>query len=324
MPIREAAKRPAALSTSFESSLESFNALRKARRFSAVTIRKTALVLSRLFVFLRQRGLSNIMEVKEEDLVAYARHLAERKPPLAPWSQRAYLSQIIAFFASLDRLGVILQNPALDLVMPKVSKIPRNILSETQAGKMMEQPSPWTPQGKRDRAIMELLYGAGLRVSECAKLELKDLDLMKGSLFVHQGKGKKDRVVPISGRASAAVDLYLKEGRPGLVRSPRQQALFLKASGTPVEASTIQAVVRGAAKAAGIPFVVTSHTLRHTCATHLLRNGADIAHVQKLLGHAHISTTAIYTRVFPKDLAAVMKRAHPRERTYNRHRKRTL
>jgi len=106
------------------------------------------------------------------------------------------------------------------------------------------------------------------------------------------------------------------------VRSPRQQAPLLKASGTPVEASTIQAVVRGAAKAARIPFVVTSHTLRHTGAMHLLRNGADIAHVQKLLGHAHISTTAIYTRVFSKDLAAVPQRAHPREQ-YNRPRRKS-
>lgn len=318
MRIREAAD------SSFEASLDRVLAQKRAGRFSKSTIEQTQAVLAKLFKFLRARGINDIHAVREKDLFAYARSLTERTPPLSAWSQRAYLSRIIAFFATLDRQGALLQNPALDLPQPKASKTSRKILSEPQAAAMMEHPSPWTPQGKRDRAVLELLYGTGLRLSECAKLELRDVDLSKGSVFVRAGKGLKDRIVPISGRARDAVDLYLREGRPGLVKNPRQQALFLRASGAPIASSTIQHAIREAARAAQVSFDATAHTLRHTYATHLLKNGASIVHVQKLLGHSNISTTAIYTRVLPADLAAVMKKAHPRERTYNRPRKRTL
>jgi site-specific recombinase XerD len=241
--------------------------------------------------------------------------------PLTAHTRRSYLVCLQRFFRFLERRGIVLQDPTLDLAMPTVPKLPRVVLSRAQTQRLMEAPSLHTAVGKRDRAILEVLYGTGIRVSECAGLELRDVDLAKGTLFVRQGKGKKDRVVPFAGQAAAALDVYLREGRPALSRRSRLQALFLSSSRRPLRAGTIQLIVREHARAAKLTVSVTPHTLRHTCATHLIQGGASVRHVQKLLGHSQLSSTAIYTRVFPKDLAQVVQKAHPRERAYNRRRK---
>jgi site-specific recombinase XerD len=129
--------------------------------------------------------------------------------------------------------------------------------------------------------------------------------------------------VPVVGRAAAALDVYIRDARAELVKDPREGALFITTWGTRLNVKRIQDLVRTNAKAAGIDIRVTPHTLRHGCATHLLQGGADVRHVQKLLGHSSVQTTAIYTHVDTKDLARAMEKAHPRERTYNRRRKRT-
>jgi site-specific recombinase XerD len=179
-------------------------------------------------------------------------------------------------------------------------------------------PSPFTLRGKRNRAILELLYGTGIRVSECERLDVRDLDLAQGVLFIRNGKGKKDRVVPVVGRAADALDRYLREARPELLRDPREPALFLTRRGTRVTVKNIQYLVRMNARSADIPVPVTPHGLRHGCATHLLQRGADVRHVQKLLGHASLDTTAIYTHVAPQDLAQAIEKAHPREKAWRR------
>jgi site-specific recombinase XerD len=155
-------------------------------------------------------------------------------------------------------------------------------------------------------------------VGECERVDLKDLDLARGQLMIRSGKGRKDRVVPVVGRAAAALDVYLKDARPELVKDPREPALFITTWGTRLNTKRIQDLVRTNAKAAGIDVRVTPHTLRHGCATHLLQGGADVRHVQKLLGHASVQTTAIYTHVNTKDLARVMEKAHPRERGWKK------
>lgn len=185
----------------------------------------------------------------------------------------------------------------------------------------MANPSTFTARGKRDRAILELLYGTAIRVGECERLDLRDVDLTRGLLSVRCGKGRKDRVVPIVGRAAAAVDLYLRESRSLLLKDPREQALFISNRGTRLRVQRIQDLVRTNAKAAGLDIRVTPHTLRHGCATHLLQGGASVRHVQQLLGHASIQTTALYTKVEAGDLARVIGRAHPRERRAARRRR---
>ena len=183
-------------------------------------------------------------------------------------------------------------------------------------------PDPHTARGQRDRAVLELLYGTAIRVGECERLDLADVDLVRGHVFVRNGKGRKDRVVPVLGRATDAVELYLREARPELAKDPTERALFLTTRGTRLPVKRIQDLVRSHARAAGIDLRVTPYMLRHDCATHLLQNGADVRHVQKLLGHSHVETTAIYTRVTPTDLVRAVNRAHPRERAYNGPRRR--
>jgi integrase/recombinase XerD len=313
-------------SESSERALSAFLDELRARRFSASSVKRARLVLPRFFAWLRDHGVGEIAAVTEEHVLAWAKALADAKTakgePLTAHTRRSYLVCLQRFFRFLDRRGVILQDPTLDLVMPKVQKLPRVVLSRSQTQRLMEAPSPYTPVGKRDRAILELLYGTGVRVSECARLELRDVDLGKGTLFVRQGKGRKDRVVPFAGQAAQALDVYLRESRPALSRYSRQQALFLSSSRRPLPSGTIQLIVREHARAAGLKVPVTPHTLRHTCATHLIQGGASVRHVQKLLGHSSIQSTAIYTRVFPKDLAQVIAKAHPRERARSRARQR--
>jgi integrase/recombinase XerD len=299
----------------------------RVRRYSSSVQEQASKQLPVFFAFLRDRQVREIRAVREEHVFAYARHLATRTTPrgtpLSAWTQRTYLHLLERFFGFLDRRGVILRNPALDLMKPKAPKLPRVVLSEAQARRLLAAPSAWTVVGKRDRAILELLYGTGIRVTECARLELRDLDLAKGTLFVRQGKGKKDRVVPVAGLAAAALDVYLRESRPEHVRDARRQTLFLSVYGRSLTSGALQSMLRQHAKAAGLQVKASPHTLRHSCATHLVQGGADIRHVQKLLGHRSIESTAIYTRVFPKDLARMVEKAHPRERAYNRRRKRT-
>jgi integrase/recombinase XerD len=157
----------------------------------------------------------------------------------------------------------------------------------------MAAPPYWGAVGPRDRAILEVLYGTGIRVGECVRLELQDVDLREGRLLVRNGKGKKDRVVPLVGQAFAALDRYLREVRHALVRDPREQAVFLSAIGTRLSSVMLQRQVRQYAKTLGLR--VTPHVLRHSCATHLLRHGADVREIQQLLGHRALETTALYT-----------------------------
>jgi integrase/recombinase XerD len=257
----------------------------------------------------------------------HARHLARHKTARGESyslaTQRTYLSLVQRFFRFLFRAGVLLEDPALDLVLPSWKRLPRAVLNEGQARRLVAAPSPWTPLGKRDRAILETLYGCALRVSECERLDLTDLHITKSEVLVRDGKGRKDRVVPVVGRAVAALEVYLSEARPDLVRNPRERALFLTRNGTRLGVQVIQNLVRNHARAAGLEIRVSPHSLRHGCATHLLQGGADIRHVQKILGHESVETTAIYTKVAPTDLARAVARAHPRERAYNRQRKGT-
>jgi len=291
------------------------------KRYSASITKQARRVLPRFFRFLRARRVRDLRGVSEADVVAYARQLQRENTtsgmPLAAETQRAYLTHVKRLFAFLERRGAILQDPALDLVMPRVEKLPQVVLTEAQARELVAAPSAVTATGKRNRAILELLYGTGIRVNECARLETRDVDLAKGTLFVRQGKGKKDRIVPVLGCAAAALGLYLREARHELVRHQPEPAVFLsKLSGRALSPGAIELLVRQSAKAAGIPARVSPHTLRHSFATHLIQGGADVRHVQELLGHASLSSTAIYTRVATEDLRGVIRKSHPRERTW--------
>jgi integrase/recombinase XerD len=288
----------------------------RARHASTSLVVQTERSLGRFASHLREKGVRQLRDVREAHLVAFARELSEattpRGAPLSETSQGIYLQRVRSCFGALARQGLLLQDPAAELRLPSSSPLPRTVLNVKEAKRLMETP-PDTRTGKRDRAILETLYGTGIRRGECARLDLSDLDLRARTLLVRNGKGGKDRMVPVTGRAAAALSVYLRDVRPELLVGPGEPALFLTAWwGKRLSDVSIVFLLRRHAKAAGLSHVHL-HALRHACATHLLRNGADVRHVQALLGHRKLQTTALYTRVVIEDLRKVLAGAHPRE-----------
>ena len=185
-----------------------------------------------------------------------------------------------------------------------------DVLSIPEVDKLLNTPRLDKPTGYRDRAILEVLYGAGLRVSELVELNLDDVDELG---YVRcMGKGSKERIVPIGRSALTAVALYTQSARPRLVRNPRESALFLNARGERLTRQSVWKMLKKYAKDCGIKQEISPHTLRHSFATHLLQNGADLRAVQEMLGHVDISTTQIYTHLTKSHLRDVYLKAHPR------------
>jgi integrase/recombinase XerD len=221
------------------------------------------------------------------------------------------LAVVKAFCGFLERTRRMLEDPARGVLLPVRRRLPRAI-SERDARRLMSVPDPWTVFGRRDRAFLELLYGTGLRMSECVRLDLMDVDLAQGLLLVRNGKGRKDRLLPIPGRAREALELYLQESRPELVQAFHEPAVFLSRYGWRLSGVALRLLVRTHGRAIGVK--VSCHVLRHSCATHLLAGGADVREIQRLLGHKDLTTTALYTKVDTASLAAMLRRSHPRER----------
>jgi len=311
-------RTPAAVSRlAPEAALESYLKELRSAHYSSSLQDQARLVLPRLFSHLRENGLRDLRAVTPADLAAYARSLrsytTKRGRPLAPASRIVFLSAIKRFFGNLSKRGLLLVDPARELALPRDDRLPRRVLSETEARRLMAEPFPWSNTGKRDRAVLEVLYGTGIRMGECRRLEITDYDPARMTLLIRDGKGRKDRIVPVPVRATLALDLYLTEARPELVKRHREAGIFLSKYGRAISKSLLEMLVQTYARAAGIQPAVSPHTLRHTCATHLLQGGADVRHVQELLGHKRIHTTALYTRVAIADLREVIRRAHPRE-----------
>lgn len=294
----------------------------RTRRYSTSAIEKAQLELGRLSHHLREAKITDAGVVTEAHLAAYVRmlgeHLTRAGQRLAPASCAAALSVVRRFFVWLEARAIVLQNPARSLTLPKSMSLPRGILTVAQARRLMAAPFPHSPIGVRDRAMLELLYGAGLRLGEAARSDITDLDLRSGLLLVRNGKGRKDRIVPIGGGAASALTLYLTESRPELATGI-DAALFLSRDGARLGAAGLRARIQYHGRR--IRVRLTPHALRHTCATHLLRGGANLRHVQALLGHRRLTTTALYTRVAITDLRSVIQNCHPRERARPRRRR---
>ena len=207
----------------------------------------------------------------------------------------------------------MLHDPAAAVEYPRAElRLPRSILTRQEARKLVEAPDTRSPAGLRDRAVLETLYATGIRVSELKKLTLQDIDTEERVLRVVMGKGGKDRNVPLTRAAATALEAYLLNGRPKMRGARGSVLLFLAPRGGLLHASTANDIVHTWAKKAGIKRTVTCHTFRHSVATHFLKGGADIRHIQALLGHASLATTERYTRVEVSDLMEVIRRAHPR------------
>ena len=221
------------------------------------------------------------------------------------------LACLRTFFTFLEQEGVIEGNPAKLLQTPKLEKTLPSTLSEKELDAILDVHDPSTNEGMRDTALLELLYASGGRVSEVAGLELDDLRLDQGLARV-LGKGNKERYIPLHGLAVGKLEDYLAIARPNFEARKRSQSVFLSTRGNPLTADAIRRIVKKSAQLAGINRPVTPHSFRHSFATDLLNNGADLRTVQELLGHANLSTTQVYTHLSAKRLQAVHKQAHPR------------
>lgn len=224
------------------------------------------------------------------------------------------VTELRSFFRYLVREEVVEANPVVGLAALKLPRRLPMYLNEQEAALLLSAPDLRTPQGLRDRAILELLYGAGLRVGELAGLDVSSLDLTQGEVRV-LGKGNKERVALIGDLAREALRRYLAEGRPKLLShrsGPIPSALFLNRSGGRLSVVSVTKILHQNGKAAGIARRVTPHMLRHSFATHMLDRGADLRAVQELLGHENLVTTQIYTHVSQAQVREVYLRAHPR------------
>jgi integrase/recombinase XerC len=224
---------------------------------------------------------------------------------LAPASIGRRIAAVRSWFTFLVRRGVVAANPARDVRSPRVPKLLPNFLPVDEAKALVDGDGVRTTDPARDRAILELLYASGLRVSELSGLDLDDVEPSERLLRV-RGKGGKERVVPYGGAAARALSTYLR------ARGHTEGALFRNPRGGRLTVRSIRSIVRRSARAAGLTRRVTPHTLRHSFATHLLDGGADLRMIQELLGHSRLSTTQRYTHVTPDRLAAVYDQAHPR------------
>lgn len=298
------------MAPSLRTRLDCYLAHLEARGCSPSTLTAARKNLPRFFRYLKGERVKDLRAVTEAEVAGYLRELA--KKPLKAWTRQSYLVSVRGFFAFLYAQGEILRDPAREVRLPRFTTLPRVVLSIGQAGRLMTAPSPGTAFGLRDRALLETLYGTGIRLSECVRLDLLDLDMRGRSALVREGKGKKDRVVPLGERAALALEGYLRQARPALIADGREGALFVSRYGTRLAPITIQVLVREYGQGLGLP--LSPHSLRHACATHLLRGGAGVRQVQALLGHRSIETTVRYTRVELADLRQVLARAHPRER----------
>ena len=264
------------------------------------------------------RGILRPREVTKPILERYRRQLYEhRKPngkPLTFGSQIGRLAPLKLFFAWMTRQNALLWNPASELDLPRLEKrLPRALtIGEVEA--VLAQPEVTEPVGLRDRAILELLYSTGMRRSEVAALKLADFAAEHGTVFIRQGKGKRDRVVPVGERAIAWVEKYLLDVRPDFVVDAVEDALFLAETGAAIEPDTLTHRVGLYVEAANLGKRGSCHLLRHTMATHMLEGGADVRFIQEMLGHASLETTEIYTRVSISALRAVHAATHPAAR----------
>ncbi len=294
----------------------------RVRNFSERTIKLRGHYLDYFRRWCQERGVSRASEVSKAVVEQYQTYLyhyrktgirpSEKDRPLSICGQQIRLSALRGLFSWLAKKNFILYNPASDIEMPRDEhRLPKAVLSAAEAELVLRTPDTGEPIGLRDRAILETLYSTGIRRCELVNLKLYELDQERGILKVSQGKGKRDRLVPIGERAIKWIEKYLVEARSRWLFHNGEQTLFITTEGTAISESHLTQMVRRYVDRSGIAKKGSCHMFRHTCATLLLENGCDIRYIQQLLGHASLETTQIYTHVSIRDLKRAHDRCHP-------------
>ena len=284
------------------------------RGYSRHTIAAYGRDLRDYVAFLSQRAVSDLTIVTRDDVTAFIAALWERG--LAPSTVERRVAAVKGLHKFLVREGITDNHPTARLPLPKVPERLPEVISIEDVDRLLGQPFPDSPAGLRDRAMLETLYGCGLRVSELTGLELSGVDISAGYLRVF-GKGGKERIVPVAGMAAHALDAYLKNGRPRLrpkksLRGVDTSAVFVNTRGGRISRQGVFVIVRSYGDRVGLK--MHPHTLRHSFATHLLEGGADLRALQEMLGHADITTTQVYTHVDRRHIREEYLSTHPRAR----------
>ena len=282
---------------------------------SAQTVQIRERALKAFIHWCDERGLNRPQDITRPILQRYQRHLYHYRKadgePLAFSTQATLLNPLKAFFKWLTLDNYILYNPAADLEIPRQPRqLPKVLLTVEAVEQVLNQPDVTTLMGIRNRAVLETLYSTGIRRFELMRLKLYEVDTRYGTLMVRQGKGKKDRLIPIGGRACRWIDKYLAEVRPQLIIGQDHGYLFVTDYGEPYEKNRLGDMVQKYLRHAGVEHGAC-HVFRHAMATHMLENGADIRYIQAMLGHSELSTTQIYTQVSIGKLKEIHQATHP-------------
>lgn len=283
------------MSSTMHQEIERFlHHLRGDKSYSENTISAYRNDLDQFLGFVTSR-VSDWKEVQHGDLTAYVNELKKRKYASSTLARK--IAAVKSFFHYLVQSGLMEDDPSVMLDSPKVQKRLPKILSYEEVEALLNEPAEsGNPKSLRDKAFLELLYASGMRVSELVSLNIDDVDLENNTIQC-AGKAEKRRMLPLKERVGHALKVYLERGRPALVHEEQERALFLNHRGRRLTRQGLWLIIKSHVKAVGLDAEVTPHTLRHSFATHMLRGGTDLSTIQKLLGHANISTTQIYAQV---------------------------
>jgi len=276
---------------------------------SANTVESYARDLQSLLEFVQKRGIEQAAQIQESDILDYQAVLAHKKQ-LSPSSQARALSAMRGFFKYLNSEQLMTQNPVENADNPKLKRSLPTFLTLEEIEKLLSAPNILKAAGLRDAAMLHAMYATGTRVSEIVNLKIADCDINAGLIRVI-GKGNKQRLIPMGVWASDMIRVYMENVRPKW-QSPKEPCLFLTSRRKPMTRQGFWLIVKKYARRANITKNISPHKLRHSFATHLLENGADLRSVQAMLGHADISTTQIYTHISREHLVDVLRNLHPR------------
>ncbi len=282
--------------------------LRNERRSSENTVLSYTGDLKGFCRFMRVAGVSDATKVNRTNVMAYVYELQKQHKSGATVSRN--IASIRSFFHFLQRKGFVADNPATDLDLPKVEKKMPEILSLDKVELLLAQPNSDEDKQIRDKAMLELLYATGIRVTELISLRVEDINLPLE--YIHCGSKLKSRIIPIGAQARVSLDRYIQKVRGRMVSKPEEEVLVVNCNGKPMTRQGFWKIIKCYAKKAGIEEEITPHMLRHSFAAHLIENGADLHSVQEMLGHSAISTTQIYTKLTNQKLKTVYAKAHPR------------
>lgn len=289
------------------------------RNYSPRTVSDYGYNLGSFFAFLQQKAIADVQSITTATLLDFQRWFyyqpTKRGHARGVVNQNLVLATVKSFFRFLKNEGCIHADPAEAVEYAREPhSLPRNVLTPKEANRIIDSIDTTTALGYRDRTILEVFYATGIRNQELRNLTVADVNFEEELLRINGGKGGRDRVVPLSRVACKFLETYIKGVRPQLVGGKTSDRLFVSMRGNPIDAHTVGEVVRKYAKLARVKKHVTPHVWRHTCATHLVQNEANLRHVQDILGHRSLNTTERYLRLTITDLKEAHRKFHPRER----------